>query len=210
MPPPSRPSPHPIQHQHGHNGPYSHSGTHNYSHGPSPHSTGEDSANSVSSSLVGGFDSVGDGFPVLDLVGSNPTPPSLLQQIPSSGVAHGATAGTGGSGGGGFELGSSGPVVLEPQQADFGFGLWPPDPWEALLQDAMAPTFWNESAVAQETSFDFASILQPQESAERGGGDGGSGNGGLGSGGGTAGGNDMPDIGDLLLGRISSSYPVSL
>jgi hypothetical protein len=124
---------------------------------------------------------------------------SLLQPIPSAGVAPGAGAGDSGTP---FQL-TSGPIVMEPQQADFGFGLWPPDPWEALLQNTMAPTFWNEPS-APETSFDFDSLLQqgatrPQESAERRGGGSGSA-----SGGGTG---DMLDVGDVLLGRLHHSYP---
>lgn len=97
---------------------------------------------------------------------------------------------------------------MEPQQTDFGFGLWPPDPWEALLQNTMAPNFWSEPNVP-ETSFDFDSLLQhgatrPQESAERRGGGGESGSA---SGGGSG---DVLDVGDVLLGRLNNNYPVSL
>ncbi|KLT43774.1 hypothetical protein CC85DRAFT_224843, partial [Cutaneotrichosporon oleaginosum] len=109
------------------------------------------------------------------------TSPSLLHPLTSASVAP-ADSGTP------FQL-TSGPIVMEPQQADFGFGLWPPDPWEALLQNTMAPTFWNEPSVT-ETTFDFDSLLQhsatrPQESAERRGG----------------------GVGDALLERLNNSYP---
>lgn len=168
----------------------------------------------MSSSLAGGFDSSTEAFPVLqDLVRGATQPPaspslSLQQQLPTGMIPGGSAGVAGGSGTNFFDLGSSaGPIVLEPQQADFGFGLWPPDPWEALLHDNMAPTFWDETTVP-EPSFDFNALLhgatRPQESAERGGGH--TGTGGMP---GVGGSGDMPD-GDLLLHRLTSSYPVSL
>ena len=48
---------------------------------------------------------------------------------------------------------------------DWGFGLWQPDPWDALLQDTLAPPF-NERVMPPDLSW---SIPTPrvQESAER-------------------------------------------
>ncbi|GMK59692.1 hypothetical protein CspeluHIS016_0802980 [Cutaneotrichosporon spelunceum] len=195
MPPPKRrPSPNPVQPLRSH----SHTGS---SHEHSYHS-GADSGRSgcsVTSSLVGPFDSsASDSFPVHDLLGGSgsSSSSSLLPSLSSTGVG-----GTGDSGGS-FPL-TSGPVVMEPQQADFGFGLGPPDPWEALLQNTM-PNFWSEPNVP-EASFDFDSLLQhtsmrTQESAER--------RGSAGSPGASAGGSgDMPDGGDALLGRLNNGYP---
>lgn len=50
---------------------------------------------------------------------------------------------------------------------DWGFGLWPPDPWESLLHDTLAPPF-NEPVIQMDMPWN---ILTPrlQESAERGG-----------------------------------------
>jgi hypothetical protein len=53
---------------------------------------------------------------------------------------------------------------------DWGFGLWPPDPWEALLHDTLAPPF-NEPALAVEMPWmggGNAGTPRMQESAERG------------------------------------------
>jgi len=66
----------------------------------------------------------------------------------------------------------SAPIAFEPQAADFGFGLWPPDPWEALLQDTLAPSFWDESSVPDtQIPWSLAGLLgsttRTQESAER-------------------------------------------
>ncbi|CAK9785193.1 unnamed protein product [Cutaneotrichosporon oleaginosum] len=197
MPPPnSRPSPNPNQ---------AYQAQPPHPHSSSRHHSGADSGrsgNSVASSFVGTFDSsTSEGFPVHDFLGGSgsgsSTSPSLLHPLTSASVAP-ADSGTP------FQL-TSGPIVMEPQQADFGFGLWPPDPWEALLQNTMAPTFWNEPSVT-ETTFDFDSLLQhsatrPQESAERrGGGVGGGSGSGAGSG-------DLMDIRDALLERLNNSYP---
>ena len=60
------------------------------------------------------------------------------------------------------------PTDLDP---DWGFGLWPPDPWGSLLHDTLAPPF-NEPAMTVEMPWSGgANPLTPrmQESAERGG-----------------------------------------
>ncbi|BEI93448.1 uncharacterized protein CcaverHIS019_0510760 [Cutaneotrichosporon cavernicola] len=201
MPPPNnRPSPNPIQSHHGHST-HSHASSHDHSH----HSGADSgrSGRSVASSVTGAFESsTSEGFPVHDLLGGSgsSTSSSLLQSLPSTGVAPRRRTGDSGTP---FQL-TAGPLVMEPQQADFGFGLGPPDPWEALLQNTMVPNFWTEPNVP-ETSFDFDSLLQhgpmrPQESAER--------HGSGGRAGASVGGNeDMLDVGDVLLERLNNSYP---
>lgn len=94
----------------------------------------------------------------------------------------------------------SAPIAFEPQ-ADFGFGLWPPDPWEAILQDTLAPAFWDESTASEpQIPWNLATLLgstpRTQESAERGG------NGATSSPRGGA-------VGAALLQRVLAAWPVS-
>lgn len=96
------------------------------------------------------------------------------------------------------------PVAFEPQAADFGFGLWPPDPWEALLQDTLAPSFWDESSVPDtQIPWSLAGLLgsttRTQESAERRG--SAAAEAAVAPYGGT--------VGQSLLQRLMTSWPVS-
>ncbi|WOO83376.1 Nicotinate catabolism cluster-specific transcription factor [Vanrija pseudolonga] len=84
-------------------------------------------------------------------------------------------------------------IVIDP--ADLGFGLWPPDPWEALLHDAFAPPLDDGPA---DVPWDLNALLGPhgtqsrtQESAERG----------------NAPGPPHAQVGTALLSRVLAAYP---
>jgi len=66
------------------------------------------------------------------------------------------------------------PDFVISENPSYGFGLWPPDPWEALLHDTLAPPF-NEPGMSLSVSVDMgwnggSNPLTPRilESAERG------------------------------------------
>lgn len=94
-------------------------------------------------------------------------------------------------------------VKFDSSGADFGFGLWPPDPWEVLLQDTIGPAPWDETHnanAAPAVPWDIDTLLggsttRTQESAERGG-------------------NAVPPrgggIGPRLLARLMVTWPVSV
>lgn len=65
---------------------------------------------------------------------------------------------------------ASAPISFDPIGYDFGYGVGPPHPWEALLNDALAPVFWDERTIHDAQPWE--QLLQQsnarlQESAER-------------------------------------------
>lgn len=94
------------------------------------------------------------------------------------------------------------PDFVISDNPDWGFGLWPPDPWEALLHDTLAPPFgepagrvhlgWS-GGLGSGTGSGMGLGLTPrmgmQESAERGG---------------------EGVVGQHLVDRLQRTYPVSV
>lgn len=65
---------------------------------------------------------------------------------------------------------ASAPICFEAIGYDFGYGAGPPHPWEALLNDALAPVFWDERTIHDAQPWEQLlqqSQTRTQESAER-------------------------------------------
>lgn len=65
---------------------------------------------------------------------------------------------------------ASAPICFEAIGYDFGYGAGPPHPWEVLLNDALAPVFWDERTIHDAQPWEQLlqqSQTRTQESAER-------------------------------------------